>query len=89
MLMHQLSYEFGIMINRSDPAKGLFKQNSGIKTDLFAIEKYIDEIQSEILCKYNSHNLQNHLIESEKKQAFLKAVKEPLNKDATAQLMQM
>ena len=56
MLMHQLSYEFGIMINRSDPAKGLFKQNSGIKTDLFAIEKYIDEIQSEILCKYASHN---------------------------------
>lgn len=49
MLMHQLSYEFGIMINRNDPAKGLFKQNAGIKTDLFAIEKYIDEIQTEIL----------------------------------------
>jgi len=57
------------MINRNDPAKGLFKQNSGIKTDLFAIEKYIDEIQTEILS-------------SDKKPAFLKAVSDPLNKNA-------
>lgn len=49
MLMNQLSFEFGLMINRNDPAKGLYKQNAGIKTDLFAIEKYIDEIQTEII----------------------------------------
>jgi hypothetical protein len=50
MLIAQMIYELELLVNRgNDKAKGLFKQNSGIKTDLFAIEKYIDEVQTEIL----------------------------------------
>ena len=51
MLLAELHFNMDLMVNRNGQAKGLFKQNSGIKTDLFAIEKYIDEVQTEILCK--------------------------------------
>ena len=52
MLIAEMHIEMDVMVNRNAPAKGIFKQNQGIKTYLFAIEKYIDEVQTEMLSKF-------------------------------------
>lgn len=76
MLIAEMHIEMDVMVNRNAPAKGIFKQNQGIKTDLFAIEKYIDEVQTEMLKPAN-------------KQQFIEAISAPLNKNAVAQMEQM
>lgn len=66
LLVAELKYEMDDLVNR-EASKGLPKQQGGIKTDLFAIEKYVDEILEEI--QSNSTD-------------FLKQLNEPLKKES-------
>lgn len=59
LLVAELRYDFELLVNRDQAQQQQQQQEQlqaqqqlqGIKTDLFAIERYVDEIVEEIKCK--------------------------------------
>ena len=76
-------------MNERDGRRILAFDRKGIKTDLFAIERYVDEVLDEILCKLQKEHFISKCLCIEDKNKFLFNINTPLSRYALEILNQL